>query len=91
MSVYAPLIDVSLDEFDANGMQTRFAISPFGASETRQERLARWQAEGMYDPDCRHCQAARDSPSLAIPGPTHRINPRCKSGGRPHCTCDACF
>ena len=21
----------------------------------------------------------------------HRVNPHCKSGGRPHCTCDYCF
>jgi len=24
-------------------------------------------------------------------GPSHWASPRCQSGGRPHCTCDACF
>jgi hypothetical protein len=86
-----PMIDAALNEFDADGMQTRFAISPFGASETREERLARWQEIGAYDPDCPQCAPIPKHPTLMPFMPRHNPNPRCRSGGRPHCTCDACF
>ncbi len=91
MSKFTPTMDFTLDRFDAEGRQTVFAIPPFGASETREERLARWQAVGLYDPDCAGCAPLRDSKMLCVYAPAHRSGARCQSGGRPHCTCDACF
>lgn len=87
----APLVDMSLAAFDAAGRQTVFPISPFGASETREERLARWQAMGHYDPDCEQCRPVAEHPTLSPFMPHHDPNPRCRSGKRPHCTCDTCF
>lgn len=86
-----PLIDPSLNEFDADGKQIVFAIAPFGYSETRQERLERWQRSGHYDPSCEACKELAEHPTLSPFMPPHDPNSRCRSGKRPHCTCDACF
>lgn len=86
-----PLIDRSLDQFDADGRQTVFAISPFGNSETREERLARWTEMGYIDVDCPGCQEKLNHPRLDAFAPSHKPSPMCRSGKRPHCTCDACF
>lgn len=86
-----PLVDMSLASFDADGQQIVFPISPFGASETRAERLARWEAQGFYDPTCAACKPVAEHPTLNPFQPRHDPNPRCRSGKRPHCTCDSCF
>lgn len=86
-----PLIDKSLEKFDADGRQTVFAISPFGASETREERLERWQQMGTYDPDCETCREVTRHPTLDPFMPSHKPSSMCRSGKRPHCTCSACF
>ena len=86
-----PLVDRSLAEFDADGNQTVFPISPFGNSETRAERIARWEAMGHLDPNCGACREFYDHPTLTPFAPNHRPNSYCRSGGRPHCTCDGCF
>ncbi len=88
---FAPTIDMSLNRFDADGRQIVFAVQPFGASETRAERLARWQMTGLYDPDCPGCATVLEHPTLSPFQPMHKSGARCQSGGRPHCTCDACF
>ena len=81
----------SLDEYDAQGMQVRFAISPYGASETRAERLERWQQIGAYDPYCPGCAAIAAHPTLSPLAPPHRASRLCRSGMRPHCSCPACW
>lgn len=86
-----PLIDRSVEAFDDNGVQLVFAISPFGASETRAQRLARLREMGAYDPDCKACEELANHPTLSPFMPSHRPGSRCRSGGRPHCTCDTCF
>lgn len=86
-----PLIDVSLNEFDEDGRQVVFAVSPFGASETRAERIARLEAAGNLSPSCPGCREFYAHPTLGPFAPSHRPNPYCRSGKRPHCTCDACF
>jgi hypothetical protein len=91
MAMLRPLIDTTLNEYDQDGRQTRFAISPFGNSETREERLTRWQEIGSYDPECPMCATIPAHPTLDPFQPSHAPNPRCRSGRRPHCTCDACF
>lgn len=80
-----PLVDRGVERFDAAGVQQVFAISPFGASETRAERLARWEAQGFYDPNCAACATIPAHPTLSPFQPSHR------SKHRPHCTCDGCF
>lgn len=77
--------------FAEDGTQLVFAISPFGASETRKERLARWQARGWYDPDCEMCKAIPLHPTLRPFQPQHKAGAYCRSGGRPHCTCPGCW
>lgn len=86
-----PLVDVSLNQFDAEGYQTVFAIAPFGSSETRAERLARWTTLGTYDPECKACEELAAHPTLGAFMPPHKPVSTCRSGSRPHCTCDACF
>jgi hypothetical protein len=86
-----PLIDSSLNEYDESGVQVRFAIAPFGSSETRAERIKRWEEMGSLDPNCAACQEFYNHPTLSPFAPSHRPSSRCRSGGRAHCTCDACF
>lgn len=86
-----PLIDRSVERFDEDGVQTVFAISPFGASETRAERLKRFEELGVYDPSCPQCEALAKHPTLDPFMPRHKASPHCRSGKRPHCSCDACF
>ena len=86
-----PLVDASLNEYDSDGRQTRFAISPFGASETRGQRITRLEAMGVLHPDCSYCQEGYAHPTLSAFMPGHTASPLCRSGRRPHCTCDGCF
>lgn len=86
-----PLVDLSLERFDADGMQTVFAISPYGCAETRAERVARLEAMGALDPKCPGCLEFYEHPKLSPFAPSHRASDRCRSGGRPHCSCSACF
>lgn len=86
-----PLIDRGVEVFDAAGVQQVFAICPFGASETRAERIARLEALGVIAPDCDYCKAAYAHPTLSAFQPQHRAGAYCRSGKRPHCTCSGCF
>jgi hypothetical protein len=86
-----PLTDQSLNVFDSEGRQLVFAISPFGNSETRAERLERWEKMGIYDPNCSGCKPILDHPRLDPFQPSHKPSSYCRSGKRPHCTCDSCF
>lgn len=86
-----PLTDERVERFDAEGMQTVFAIMPFGASETRAERIARLEKLGMIAPDCAYCREAYSHPTLNAFMPQHTASPRCRSGKRNHCSCDSCF
>lgn len=38
---------------------------------------------------CKTCDAERQRNNTFFP--PHDASPRCESGKRPHCTCDACF
>jgi hypothetical protein len=86
-----PLVDMSLAAFDAAGRQIVFPISPFGASETRAERIARLEALGVLAPGCPTCAPAYAHPTLSAFMPQHRAGAYCRSGKRNHCTCDGCF
>lgn len=86
-----PLTDHSLDVFDADGLQQVFAISPFGNSETREERLARWVVLGAYDPACAMCAKVAAHPTLSPFQPSHKPSGGCGSGKRPHCSCPRCW
>jgi hypothetical protein len=63
--------------------------------ETREEQLRRWEREGMLDPECAFCQrevyAATDKMPEDVFAPRHKALETCRSGRRPHCTCDTCF
>jgi hypothetical protein len=90
---FKPLIDKSVECFDADGRQTVFAIAPFGTFETRTERIVRLEAMGSLDPACATCQAEfypAPDPALVF-APRHRASPHCRSGKRPHCTCPGCW
>lgn len=86
-----PLIDTSLAEYDEDGMQTVFPIAPFGATETRAERIARLEKLGTIAPDCKGCERAYGHPTLDPFMPRHTASRLCRSGRRNHCTCDGCF
>lgn len=86
-----PIVDPSLNEFDADGVQLVFAISPYGNSETRAERIARWEAMGAIDPNCGACRPVYEHPTLNPFQPQHRPGLTCGSGKRPHCTCPRCW
>lgn len=85
------MIDGSVERFDAAGVQLVFAISPFGASETRAERISRLEELGVIDPACAACREAYEHPTLSAFMPSHKAGRYCRSGARPHCTCDGCF
>ena len=42
-----------------------------------------------YHDGCAFCQRELDKKTTFFP--THDASPRCRSGRKPHCTCDACF
>lgn len=60
--------------------------------ETREEQISRWERAGELDPGCAGCKEfyAAEAPSQVF-APGHKAKKKCESGGRPHCTCDACF
>ena len=62
--------------------------------ETTEETIARLEDKGSLDPEYLSCQREH-YPSLRKGewpfAPNHRPNAHCRSGKRPHCTCDACF
>lgn len=50
------------------------------------------EAIGALVPGCPGCQERYDAPDpLMVMAPSHKPSSSCKSGKRPHCTCDACF
>jgi len=59
------------------------------------ERIATLERAGRLDPTCRGCdehyrhyRAGHEDPPFA---PSHKASETCRSGKRPHCTCDTCF
>lgn len=89
----APYNYQKYNEVDADGVQTMFTVIRDGKEhpETRAERLKRWQERGSYDPDCGYCESIPAHPTLSPFQPSHKASGRCRSGGRNHCSCDACF
>lgn len=78
-------------EFDEDGLGTVFMLGD-GSTETREERIARLEKLGMLDPGCASCVEFYEAEDPAMHfAPSHRSGARCRSGGRPHCTCDTCF
>lgn len=67
---------------------------PDRSQETVDSDRLKWMIEsGTIDPDCAYCQRtflAAENPA-SVMAPSHRASAGCKSGSRPHCTCDACF
>lgn len=86
-----PLTDSTLAVFDAAGVQQAFPIAPFGSTETRAQRIARLEGMGLLDPTCPACQEQYRHPTLSAFAPSHKPGAYCRSGKRPHCTCDGCF
>jgi hypothetical protein len=43
----------------------------------------------IYHDGCGYCETEKEAGRTFFP--PHRSSPRCRSGGRPHCTCDTCF
>lgn len=57
-----------------------------------QERLQRMISRGSIDPECDFCQREFLSHLRLDPfAPRHTAMDTCRSGKRPHCTCDTCF
>lgn len=64
--------------------------------ETPQEVLARWEKEDNCLSTCSECKAFYEAAKEGkmpydVFMPRHGASKECKSGKRPHCTCDSCF
>lgn len=59
--------------------------------ETKEQKIARLEAAGMIDPNCRGCREWYEHPTASPFAPSHQASSNCESGQRPHCTCDTCF
>lgn len=64
------------------------------ATTDGQQAWDRMVERKRVDPECPTC--LREKPYIlahgySSGGPAHPPNAWCKSGGRPHCTCDACY
>lgn len=74
-------------------------LSPSELRAARAANIKRLEGLGVLDPNCKTCQhdyypfyrdewvQGKDGPM----GPRHTASDRCRSGKRPHCTCDTCF
>lgn len=61
---------------------------------TPAEKIREAVKSGAIALDCERCKPAIEALRAGgqIPfGPDHQASPRCRSGQRPHCTCDTCF
>lgn len=59
------------------------------AVETKPQRVARLERQGCIVRGCKGCEVLFENPDTMAP--RHKPSERCKSGKRPHCTCDTCF
>lgn len=59
----------------------------------RAEEIKQWEERGWLVPECGGCREFYDSPGrpMNVFAPHHQPSPSCRSGKRPHCTCDTCF
>jgi hypothetical protein len=60
---------------------------------SKAEQIERMEATGSIDPGCVYCQRefyAAENP-VRVFAPRHKASGGCRSGARPHCTCDGCF
>lgn len=66
-------------------------------AEIRDAEIARREAAGLLDSECGGCREfyvfyrERWTPGADLFAPSHKPSSRCRSGSRPHCTCDTCF
>lgn len=78
---------------DANGNVTKFTYKEWEAFDKANKAEAQRKAfeerrarEEAVKAECAYCQDPRNAG-----GPGHFPSSMCRSGGRPHCTCDTCF
>lgn len=57
----------------------------------REEAIKRLEDMGILVPGCSGCKEKYEHPTLCPFAPDHIPSKNCKSGKRPHCTCDTCF
>lgn len=68
----------------------------FGGLETPAEILTRWEKDGNCVVACPECEvfykaASEGKRPYDIFAPRHTPSEFCRSGSKPHCTCDSCF
>jgi hypothetical protein len=94
--------DMTMDELHALALKYDFerGSAPVVSVEPRElpgraEAIARMEASGDLDPECRMCREEVYARIDTMPGdvfmPRHKASVRCRSGRRSHCTCDTCF
>lgn len=70
--------------------------------QQREDYISVLHQSGLIDKGCKSCQpfiewvrahwVYEGTPEVPAPMmPHHMASPNCKSGGRPHCSCDTCF
>ena len=56
---------------------------------TKEQQIARMIQMGSIVRGCKGCEPMLENPDAMCP--SHTASDRCRSGKRPHCTCDTCF
>lgn len=64
-------------------------MSTVAEPETKEQKLARWERDGIIVRDCKGCEPLYADPDAMCP--RHQGSEYCESGKRPHCTCDLCW
>ncbi len=81
-------VDGGAEEREEEEMTYRLE-SPEVIERRAVERLRRAAGpRSRYVEGCESCRAIAEQGGF---GPSHSPSPLCRSGGRAHCTCDACF
>jgi hypothetical protein len=69
---------------DKQSEETRMMRSAL--ERVREAALVKFATPNPAHPECATCLE-----QSVFGGPSHEASPRCRSGRRPHCTCDTCF
>lgn len=79
------------EQREARWAKAEAAVKVKVPMETKEQKIARLEAAGIIVPTCPGCRYWYEHPTADPFAPSHRASNSCRSGQRPHCTCDSCF